>query len=358
MDTPIRPNHVVTTADLPATNDSTRSSAGLRLRSLAELGQVLDRFATAADDPREDGLSLDEILALLTSSEEELAAATAADADARQTAKDLLARYDQAHGRAERATAAASRAEALVARAAELAEHAFTPSVQETAGLALATIRRVTDAAVRERERARAEEASLEDDPRVRRLLAERQAREEAARAEAERAEQRVRLRQAVEEARALADRRRIGEACALLAPLVQAFPDEQPLVLLHEGLNRQWRVLRSQQAQATLWEIRRRLHKRPAEALVAVEDVDFTDLDDDLARQLFGAWLRAARHLALPGALWHLPALHRGGLLVPGGPADTLTVVSAVGGYPFRKGQTVRRPDLSGLRPVGDRRR
>jgi hypothetical protein len=358
MDIMVPSNHVVTTSDLPGRDDPPRSSAGLRLHSLADLGAVLAQLETATCVEEPDRLSLEDALALLTSSEEDLATATASDADARHAAEDLLARYDQARDHARHADAALTRANALVTQATELADRAFTPTARESARAALALARRVVEAAAREREQSQSEEASIGNDPRVERLLRERQARDEATRAEAERVARLAEMRRAVEEAQFLADRQRVDEACALLAPLVSAFPEEGPLRALYDRLSWQARVMRSQCAQATLWDIRRRLRKRPAEALVAVEQTDFAGLDEDLARQLFGEWLRAARALDLPGALRCTPEPHRGALLVPRGPDGTLAVVSAVGGSPLAKGQIVHPRDLRGLRPLASPRR
>jgi hypothetical protein len=356
MDPTISPDHVVTTPEHLNTDDAAPARSPLRLHSLAELGQVLDQFASSDDDALKS-LSLDEALAFLASSEADLAAARAADRDARSSAEALLTRYDRARERLRAADDALTRANALVARATDLADHAFTTSARERAQAILTTARRVAEAAVRERDNALTEESSLGDDPRVTRLLAERQARQDAARAEAERAERRTRMRRAVEEARALADRHQLAEACAVLAPLIPEFPGDEPLCALYDRLRRQLRALRTQRARATLWDIRRRLRTRPADALAAVEQVDFEGLDDDLACQLFGEWLRAARRLDRPGALRHSPEPHRGALLVPHGDAGCLVVISAVGGCHLHKGQIVRRSDLRGLRPVGEQR-
>jgi hypothetical protein len=264
-----------------------------------------------------------------------------------------LARYDRAREGLRRANEILARATSLVTLAGELRERAFTPGARESAEAAVEQGRRARDGATRERDRARAEEAALAERPEVRRLLDERREREEALRRDAERAARRARLAEAVREARTLADAQRLDEAVAHLDPWLREFPEEEPLRMLVDRWRRQALAVRSNRAFATLWEIRRALRPRPAEVLVAVEGIDFAGLDEGLARQLFGEWLRAIRQLGLPDAVRHSPEPHRGALLVPDGAPDRLRVVSSVGGGPLAKGQVVPRLALSGLRPA-----
>jgi hypothetical protein len=90
----ISANHVTP----PAEDDTLapgRRTGAVRLRSLAELGQIVHLLG---EDPpeRDEPVALDDLLQALTTAEAELAAAATSDAAARQAAADALARYDRA----------------------------------------------------------------------------------------------------------------------------------------------------------------------------------------------------------------------------------------------------------------------
>jgi hypothetical protein len=354
METSIHTDHAAPAASGARAAETVGRALPVSLHSLAELGQMLAWLdPPCPDDVTPDPLALDDLLTRLASAEDDLGAAITADADARRDAKDLLDRYERVRADARRAEDVLGRTQTLLARATNLRNSAFTSTAQQAAQSALVTAEWIVTEVAREHERARAEEITMENHPEVRRLVAERDIRDAAIRQEGERTECRARILGAVEEAQVLADQQRLDKACELLEPLLRAFPSEQPLRALHERLAERARLLRMASAHALLWDIRRHLRPRPAEVLVAIEEIDFARLDEDLARQLFGEWLRAARHLDLPGAVRHSPELHRGALLVPHGTDGTLVVVSSVGGSPLTKGQVIHRGDLRGLRLV-----
>lgn len=330
---------------------------GLRLRSLADLGDYRDLLvAQDAEEPAAaEPLGLDGLLDVLAEAEQDLAQTLAEDASARRTAEELLAQHDQAQERARLAQSASERARTLVARAGSLLDQAFTKEARERASNVLEQARRIAEGAEREALRAKSEAELLAERPEIRRLLEEQGAREASERAERERTERLALLATSVESARALADQRRFDEALAILTPLARECPDEPQVLAFAERLERDAQARRIAIAQHVLWQVRRQFRQAPTEAIADLEALDFTGLDDDLARQLFGLWLRAARRLGIPDLQRHSPEPHRGALLKPLGSVGSFEVISAIGGSRLKKGQMVLAGELSGLRPLGE---
>jgi hypothetical protein len=327
---------------------------GLRLRSLADLGDYRDLLVAqdAEEHVTAEPLGLDGLLDVLAEAEQDLAQTLAEDASARRTAEELLAQHDQAQEQARLAQSASERARTLVARTQSLLDGAFTDEARERASIVLEQARRVADGAEREAHRAKSEAEFLAERPEIRRLLEERTARETAEQADHERAERLALLARAVESARALADQRRFDEALTILTPLARECPDEPQLLAFVERLERDAQARRLSVAQHALWQVRRQFRQVPTEA------IDFTGLDDELARQLFGLWLRAARRLGIPDLQRHSPEPHRGALLRPLDSTGTFEVISAIGGSRPKKGQVVLAGELAGLRPLGEETR
>ena len=330
---------------------------GLRLHSLADLGDY--RHLLVAQDAEEpataEPLGLDDLLDALTEAEQDLAETLAEDASARRSAEELLVQHDQAEKRARLAESALDRARTLVARTESLLDQAFTDEARARASTVLEPARRVAEGAEREALRAKSEAEMVAERPEIRRLLDERAAREIADRAEAERTERLARLAKAVESAQTLADQRRFDEALTILAPLTRECPGEQQLLALVERLERDSQARRLSIAQHVLWQVRRQFRQAPAEAIATLEALDLSGLDDDLARQLFGLWLRAARRLGIPDLQRHSPEPHRGALLKPRDSTGTLEVISAIGRSRLKKGQVLFAGELAGLRPLGE---
>ncbi len=330
---------------------------GLRLRSLADLGDYRDLLVAqdAEESAAAEPLGLDGLLEMLAEAEQDLAETLAEDASARRSAEGLLAQHDQAQDHAKLAESASERARTLVIRTESLLDGAFTDEARERASIVLEYARRVADGAEREAHRAKSEAELLAERPELRRLLEERTAREAAERADRERAERLARLARAVEEGRALADQRRFAEALAVVSPVAQDCSDEPEVVALIGRLERDARARRLSIAQHALWQVRRQFRQAPAEAIALLEDLDFAGLDDELARQLFGLWLRAARRLGIPDLVRHSPEPHRGALLRPLDSSGSFEVVSAIGGSFLKKGQVVLKGELAGLHPLGE---
>jgi hypothetical protein len=368
MESIARDNHTLK-AESEYRDPEPEKSLGLTLRSLAELAQLVDLIGEespntdgpvgAESEPAEPGAlaSLDDLLVFLVQAERELADAESLDAEARGEATRLLAEHDAALAHLRLAEGTADRARGLLSRAQTLLATAFAEEATVRVEALQAKARRVLAEAEREVTTARRAAESLATRPEVRKLLAERATREAADKASRENVARLEALASAVEEARSLGDRRMFREALSLLGPLVEELPEEPALRSLADRLAREARAHHTYQAQLVLQGAHRTLRRSPEEAVRLVEEVDFTDLDDDLARRLFGAWLKATRRLGIPGLLRHCPALHQGAVLRPveGAQPGALEVVSAVGGISLRKGQVVLAHKLRRLRVVAE---
>jgi hypothetical protein len=325
-----------------------------RLRSLAELGEIDDWLEVPVEPQDVD--AIESLVATLSGIERDLAAVGSRDAAARRSAEATLEEHARLARRFEAAKCALDQAGRLLGEAEQLAADAFTDEARDGAMALCERLRLAVCAAEAEHDRARSAVETLARDPGLARLLAEVARKEEESRAAAARAERGKRLRESLAAARSLVAVGRDGEAASALRAILGECPADTEARSLLVAVESRSRARLITRAKALLTDIRRRLRGDPQAVITAVESLDLSALDDDLARQLFGEWLRAGRELGVEGLLRYAPLPHRGALLAPSGDG-TLLVVSSVGGIALRPGETVSPGRLAGLRPVADDR-
>ena len=336
---------------------------GIVLKSLEDLGRFSDVIVPADEAGEMRALvpvvlaptvepDLDALADAASQAVQELRDLVTADARARREAEETLARYRRLQGDGARLEQVVSEAQAVAEQASALAERSFAPACGERARAVATVAATVAAAAGKRRAEGEAEIAALAVREDVARLLAEEQAREEEARRKEEERQREARLREGIVRAEALVTEGKLNEARRLLGSLSKLNPNSPDLASCIERIRRQQWAVKTYKIEEALCEARRLMRRQPREATAALEPLDLSDMPDTLARQAYGCWLAACRHLRLGNALHYRAAFGKGAVLVPTGD-DGLEVVSAIGLPRWGPGRRLSRVALKGARPL-----
>jgi hypothetical protein len=331
------------------------------IHSLEELGQIaelidLDDQEEVGTPPAEPSVETVSDLASLAAAASRAAAQlqelVERDAVARRQAELALAQHHRLQEEVGELERIAGEADAVHTEAVELSTSAFDRRCREascevsTAAGAVATTATATLSRLRE------EVATLAAREDVARLLAEEQARAEAARREEE-ARQRIEaFQRRADEVEARLREGKENEAEELLGHLVSDQPNEPAMASRIDNLRRRLWGVKTVRVEEALREARRLHRHKPQAAVELLQEVDLSDMPEELVRQTYGCWLDASRRLGSQGVFHHAAGFGKGAVLAPAA-GGSLQVISVLGVTRLRPGQTVQATSLRNLRPL-----
>ena len=313
-----------------------------------------DPFGTRADPP-----DLAELLSQIETARSVLVGAARRDEELRAAALSDLAAHDALVAAVREAEAALGHARDLRREAEALAARAFDAAARDAAHRVARQASGAEEAAghLAEARRREAEDFAAGHD--LEHALTERTRAREAEKARAAAAERAGRLRGLLAEAREALDASRLEEAGKLLGTAANEFPGEPSVASLQQILHPREAEVKMRAAEEVLAFARREHRRDPDAAVERLAALDVDGLPEELARQLFGAWLRACdrlcRERGLADPLRYAPRLGRGVLLVRDG--DRYVVGSAIGlGAAWPAGAPVGEAVLRRARPLTQR--
>lgn len=346
-------------------------SRSIVLKSFAELADVLN-LEELPDGPAEEVVTDDAPPAALTQPTPDLASLLAEleeasailatvvrqDQEVRALALRDLEQYDALVAQQQQAEQACERACQVRLEAEALAEGAFAEEARAAAGRVAELAGKAETAAAALAEQHRQEAEGLAAQLDLERLLAERRRQEEAEKAKAAEAERARRLSGALAQARAALEAGRFEEAKAMAGFVASEEPDNAEVASLLNIIAHRELIVKASAAEDVLWAARREWRRDPAAAIARLEALDIDGLPDELARQVFGAWVQACARLCktrgLAEPLRYAPDPGRGAVIARERPGEPYVVVSALGlGPAWQAGSPVGESQVRRARPL-----